>query len=254
MNCLKNTKNFFLPQSIFIYCVALNFVVIIFFLSNAKTCKSPRMYEMQKVCPFTPPSVQNEHGGWYYSKKLISTQHVAFDKIFGQALVNYLGKTKIYDIGAGVGQFKVFSTNSEVTVISFDGGNNIESLENTQVPIRNDPNFIIPKVCWIDASIPVNKLEPLDWVLSLEVGEHIPKSGESIFLDNLVKLSKIGVILSWAVKGQGGYHHVNTQNNDYIIKEMVKRGLKYDFHQSQLFRSSVSELKWLKNTIMVFKK
>ena len=29
------------------------------------------------------------------------------------------------------------------------------------------------------------------------------------FLDNIVRHARIGVVLSWAVPGQGGFHHVN---------------------------------------------
>lgn len=246
-----------MKQYIWILGAALSIIVLGFFFSEkSKTTayKPRRMYESKKMCPFTAPSYVNQNGGWYYTKKLIQKEHLPFDKGFGQALVQYLGKSKIYDIGAGVGQFEVFSKCSGVDTLSFDGGNNIESFENEHIPLQNDPNFVVPKICWIDASVPVEGMEPLDWVLSIEVGEHIQKSREKIFLDNLVNLSKIGVILSWAVKGQGGYQHINTQNNEYIINEMEKRGLHYDLRQSMYFRSSVSELSWLKNTVMVFKK
>ena len=36
-------------------------------------------------------------------------------------------------------------------------------------------------------------------------------------MDNLVRLSTKGIVLTWAVKGQGGHEHINTQNNDYVI-------------------------------------
>jgi 2-polyprenyl-3-methyl-5-hydroxy-6-metoxy-1,4-benzoquinol methylase len=50
-----------------------------------------------------------------------------------------------------------------------------------------------------------------DWILSLEVGEHIPHQLEDVFIGNLVRHAKKGIILSWAVPGQEGHHHVNNR-------------------------------------------
>jgi microcompartment protein CcmK/EutM len=206
------------------------------------------------VCPFTPPTTKEQHnGGWLYTKKLILTEHVSFDEGFGNALVEYWGNTTVYDIGAGVGQFKVFSKGSSVRTWAFDGGNNIAKFEGIHAPLRKDPNYIVPKVCWIDASVPLT-MAPKEWVMSIEVGEHIAKAREHIFLDNLVRLATRGVVLTWAIKGQGGHQHINEQNNEYIIHEMTKRGMRYDRCQSMLFRKSVTWWPWLRNTIMVFHK
>ncbi len=41
-------------------------------------------------------------------------------------------------------------------------------------------------------------LNKYDWIISLEVAEHIPAQFESIYIDNLVKHAKEGIILSWA--------------------------------------------------------
>jgi hypothetical protein len=217
---------------------------------TARTTSRPTL----ETCPFTPPSTTQQHnGGWMYTKALIQKEHVAFDKGFGNSLVEYFGNATVYDIGAGVGQFEVFSQGSSVRTWAFDGGNNIELMEGVQVPVRKDPNYVIPKVCWIDASVPLT-MEPKDWVISIEVGEHIAKAKESIFIDNLVKLAIRGVILTWAIKGQGGHQHINEQNNEYIIHEMNKRGMRYDRAQSMRFRNSVTWWPWLRNTVMVFHK
>lgn len=90
-----------------------------------------------------------------------------------------------------------------------------------------------------------------DCVLSLEVGEHIPVQNEQTFLNNVENCSTYLVILSWAIKGQGGEGHSNEQNNDYIIKEMAKRGFIIDHEESALLREK-AEVGWFKNTIMVF--
>ena len=39
--------------------------------------------------------------------------------------------------------------------------------------------------------------------MSLEVGEHLPQEFENIFIHNLHNNNKSGILLSWAIKGQG---------------------------------------------------
>jgi len=93
----------------------------------------------------------------------------------------------------------------------------------------------------------------VDCVISLEVGEHIPKEFESIFIDNLCNCSSKLLILSWAVEGQGGEGHVNCRNNDYIRGIFEgKNYLSLPEYEALLRQSST--LSWFKNTIMVFKK
>ena len=96
-------------------------------------------------------------------------------------------------------------------------------------------------------------LVPRDWVLSLEVGEHLPRKYEPALIDNLHRHNQRGIVLSWAVPGQGGFGHYNEQPNDYVIEKMTKLGYKYDPSASTQLRSA-SSLPWFKNTILVFRK
>jgi hypothetical protein len=85
------------------------------------------------------------------------------------------------------------------------------------------------------------------------VGEHIPKEFETIFIDNLIDNCTFGIILSWAVVGQGGTGHVNCQNNDYVKGKFYERGLKDAEELETQFRAD-AQISWFKNTIMVFRK
>ena len=208
------------------------------------------------VCPFAPPRNGIDNGAWNYTAGLIASAHVPFDPGFGAALMTYLVNATVADIGAGVGQLGFFlkQHNSSIEWHGFDGGYNIEDLYAARMPLNGYKDYVVPKVCWIDASKPFTLPQQPDWVVSIEVGEHIPKSGEATFIDNIVKNCRVGAILTWAVEGQGGYKHVNCRNNDYVIKQMQERGMKYDAEKSMFFRTTVRNLYWLKNTIMVFKK
>jgi len=89
--------------------------------------------------------------------------------------------------------------------------------------------------------------------MSLEVGEHLPPQFEDIFISNLHNNNTCGMVLSWAVKGQGGHGHFNEQNNDYIKSKICKLGYANDVKSENKLRRD-STLGWFKNTIMVFRK
>ena len=40
------------------------------------------------------------------------------------------------------------------------------------------------------------------------------------FLQNIQTHARVGAVLSWAIPGQGGLHHVNEQPRSYIIHRM----------------------------------
>jgi hypothetical protein len=117
----------------------------------------------------------------------------------------------------------------------------------------NVASFTSGFVQWADLTLPLHTARgaPADWVLCLEVGEHLPAQYEEGFLDNVDAHNRCGAILSWAVEGQAGKGHVNMHNNDYVINAMTKRGYTYDAATSMAGRD-VAELPWMKNTFMLF--
>ena len=93
----------------------------------------------------------------------------------------------------------------------------------------------------------------MDYVLCLEVGEHVPQDFESILIDNIDRHNSKGVILSWAIIGQGGDGHVNCKNNEYIKNIFLNLGYENDIREEKYLRQN-SLFDWFKNTIMVFKR
>jgi hypothetical protein len=151
------------------------------------------------------------------------------------------GVQSVVDLGCGMGDYAKFFIQNGIVCDAYDGNPNTPTLTNG-----------IGKV--LDFSVPFQLETPkYDCVLSLEVGEHIPKEYEQIFIDNLCKHSSKYILLSWAIVGQGGDGHVNCQNNDYVISEMEKRGFVYDEETSSNLRSAVTNAAWFRNTIMLFK-
>jgi hypothetical protein len=156
-------------------------------------------------------------------------------------LIEKFGITNVIDFGCGMGDYikRIMDLGCECQ--AYDGNPNTPLLTNG-----------IGKVLDFTEKFDLNK--KFDLVISLEVGEHIPKEYENIFINNICNHSHNYIIISWAIIGQGGDGHVNCQNNDYIINEITKRGFKYDLKNTKLLRDNATTAWWFKNTIMVFKK
>jgi len=107
------------------------------------------------------------------------------------------------------------------------------------------------QVKFLDLTLPQYWLPRYDWVLSMEVLEHIPAEFETVVLDNIDRAATHGVVLSWAVPGQPGFHHVNPRSPTYVNQTMLDRGFRMDLNNSLALRQQTSFF-WLKSNIMVF--
>ena len=164
-----------------------------------------------------------------------------FDPGLSQALLEFLeNQVDIVDFGCGNADYSKILLENGKQVDCFDGNPNTPEMTGG-----------IGKV--LDLSEEFNLEKKYECVISLEVGENIPKEKEQIFLDNLDRHCEQCIILSWALPGQGGDGHFNEQPNNYIINEMEKRNYKHWEESSNYFRNSVN-LWWFKKTIMVFLK
>jgi cyclopropane fatty-acyl-phospholipid synthase-like methyltransferase len=176
---------------------------------------------------------ENAHvvGGHYNDHKLIPH------------LINFLkheNASSIVDLGCGNGFYVKKMRMAGLNASGFDG--------NPNTPLITD------NVCGVmDLSVVKTFDDLYDWVLSFEVGEHLPKEFEDAFITNLHLNNKHGIILSWAVVGQGGTGHFNEQNNDYVKSKICALGYTNDIDSENMLRHN-SGLPWFKNTIMVFRK
>lgn len=146
----------------------------------------------------------------------------------------------IYDFGCGRGEYLqgLQELDSTLELTGFEG---------------HQTDGIFNNIVKQDLSIKM-ELSPVDMVISIEVGEHIPKEFEQTFIDNISNHAKGHIFLSWAIVGQSGLGHINCQNNDYIISQFADRGWKIEKDISNTTRSKMPNGIWLKNTIMIFTK
>jgi SAM-dependent methyltransferase len=112
--------------------------------------------------------------------------------------------------------------------------------------------------CYVaDLSVP-QEFGKANWVMSLEVAEHIPEEFEDVFIDNLHRHNTEGIVISWSIPTFGGDGHVNPKENSYVIDKFTKLGYKYDEDSTITLRYSCAGYPnpcwWFGFTIFVFRK
>jgi SAM-dependent methyltransferase len=185
----------------------------------------------------------SKSGAWILNKKDFRKEHVYCD-ILSNKIADYikiLKIHKIYDFGCGAGDYVKKFRNSGIEAYGFDGNPSTFDILNCRVQDLTE-----------DFSEP-----PVDFLMCLEVCEHVPKKYEDKLLQNINKHLNPGgtLLLSWAIIGQGGFGHVNCQNNDYVIKKIESMGYSFNKNDTEMFRQlDYINAYWFKNTIMVFNK
>ena len=177
------------------------------------------------------------HGGWCHD----ASEHFT-DESLAKALSELFKGQTVASLGDGYGGYKKL-LDSSGKVRQYDSYDGAPFCENKTHGL----------VKFLDISIPVYGLRLYDWVISLEVGEHIPKQYEHIFLDNIARHADKGIVLSWAVPGQGGHGHVNNQPLEYIVQQLDNRGFYRDLKHSYRLQNA-SHVDWLKNNTNVYRR
>lgn len=112
----------------------------------------------------------------------------------------------VMDLGSGMGYAAQYFHNKGMRVLAIDG------------MIENCRNAIYPTI-YLDLTIS-KAIASVDLVHCQEVVEHI----EERFLDNLLSSLACGkfILMTNALPGQGGYHHVNEQPTEYWINHLKR--------------------------------
>lgn len=180
---------------------------------------------------FEEPEI-HPHGFW------IGPSPHYFDRPLADSIVTYFRREMTYlcyDLGCGDGSYVRHFNDRGIKTIGFDNN-----------PEYEDDIFKADLTEKLD-------IRPLDVVLCLEVGEHIPEQFQDVFLDNVTRLATKRVILSWGIPDQEGHGHVNCRTNNWVKVQMAQRGWRYEAAPSNDFRKA-AELWWFRDTIMVFSK
>ncbi len=95
-------------------------------------------------------------------------------------------------------------------------------------------------------------------VNSTEVGEHLQKEHEAIFLDNLARITKDILILSWSK--HPGEQHFNPRTARYIQSQIKKRGFWIEKNATKRFRAELKSTvspyghQWWAETVTIYQK
>jgi 2-polyprenyl-3-methyl-5-hydroxy-6-metoxy-1,4-benzoquinol methylase len=193
----------------------------------------------KKVSKIRKHFTVHQHGYWIDAK----AKHY-FDSSLAESILEVFsreGVSSCVDFGCGAqGYYVHFLREHGIACEGYDGNPYSPKLSKGVVQV-------------LDLSQPFHLQKSFDWVISLEVGEHIPSQYETFFIENLQRHSKKGIILSWAVEGQKGRGHVNCRNNAYIEKVLQKYGYEKDPDMQRFLRKR-THLGWLKHTLMVFRR
>ena len=166
-----------------------------------------------------------------------------FDAGLAAALAGFFQERggNVLDVGCGDGSYLRSLREAGIECDGYDGSPNTPAMTGGLCGV-------------LDFSKPVQLDTRYDWVLSLEVGEHIPRELEPVFIDNLHACNTRGVVLSWAVPGQGGIGHANERSNEYVKDVFECLGYHNDVQAESLLRAAVTDCYWFRDTLMIFVK
>lgn len=204
------------------------------------------------------PRITHE-GGWCLSSRnttdvrlphnqsyLLPLHHVRADPGIVEGLLQlqqsvHGRRVSFNDFGAGVGQYghALLSRSPKLRWRGYDGAGNIDS-------------FTSGFVDWFDLSLPL-ALPRSDWLISLEVGEHVPHMLEEMVVRNLHAHNCRGVVLSWATLGQGGHFHVNNHGAEYLTSIFVGLGYYRNEELTSMMRTKAHR-PWFRSNLMVFER
>ena len=147
----------------------------------------------------------------------------------------------VVEFGAGLGCYTHGLADAGIDVRGFDGLPDIA---------KRTGGLVRSADLSTDVSLAVGSSS---WVLCLEVAEHIPKQFEEQFLRNLNATARDGLVLSWSASsvGQG---HVNPRDARWVVLRMRGLGWAHDPSSTRTLRTSVRNIFWLRDTLIVFRR
>ncbi|XP_052795656.1 uncharacterized protein LOC128228396 isoform X2 [Mya arenaria] len=184
----------------------------------------------------------SETGGWCEKASKEDSGHHMTDNNLVAALIELFTGKFVGSFGDGPGRYKQLLIESG-KVKGYDAYDGAPYCDVTSQG----------RVQFLDLTLPQYGLPVYDWAMSLEVAEHIPEKFESVFINNVVRHAREGVVLSWARPGQGGYSHINNKPFEYVKNLMNDLGFSHDEQASQKLQTAAS-FDWFKHNTNVFRR
>lgn len=156
-------------------------------------------------------------------------------------LKEYLPKDQyVFDFGCGNGYYISELEKEGFTCMGFEG-----------FPLNN---FLSKSVNVADLTCPI-VIGAKGSVISLEVGEHLPKEAQETFMGTVTRHCKGKLIFSWAEIGQPGLGHINCRDQKEVIADVCARGFKYMEELTLQVRATIEEnTSWFQRTLLIFER
>lgn len=177
-----------------------------------------------------------------FTPKEARTEHKFSPRLANALLTVIPANRPVYDFGCGKGDYIRHLEQQGMRVFGYEGTPDMAEL-----------------VGWngikqADITEPIN-VKKQGTVLCLEVLEHIEPEFTDSAISNLVNACSGRMVVSWALKGQGGCGHVNEQNEEWVIERFEREGFVLNGLASERLRKAGgSDLWWFKKSIYVFDK
>jgi len=216
----------------------LFFIVIIIFKNNIMNAVYLIHIKLNKIFKYSYTDNKNSDSGFWNDDQ--RQTHITSNVLQKKLLKFYKknGVKKIIDFGCGDCSYVKFLRKNGIDAYGIDQNNNM-----------------IGEKYYLHQDLTNNLDLNCEYAQSFEVGEHIPLEKMDIFIDNICRSAKKGVIISWAVEGQGGDGHINERNNDFIIKQFRKRKFVLDKKACSFFKNDYygNNFLYFPLSMMVFK-
>ena len=219
--------------------------ILAFFFFLTPPLKNSTEFEQSSTSTFVPHKVRataTKTGAWH----LPEGYEYYFDEPLARAMVAYFkqeGKfwatPSVIEFGSGTGKYLQYFLKKQINARGYDG---VDDIYKRSGGLVNHIELTVK-----------NKLGEADYIVCLEVAEHIPKDFEQIFLENLVSHAKKAIVLSWAPPEQSGVGHVNTKKKEDVVQLMQVHGYKLDENSSKIIRDAAT-LPWFKKNLLLFRK
>lgn len=145
--------------------------------------------------------------------------------------------TTVVDFGAGAGHYcRFLNQTGHISCLAFDGS--------SAAPEYTDG---VVQTMLLDQPIDLGR--SFDWVMCIEVAEHIPREYEATFLDNLRRHAREGLIISWSEHGGGGVHP-NARPWGEVLELLSAAHFRHDEAATADIRTRIS---WLRGAVHVFR-
>ena len=155
-------------------------------------------------------------------------------------LITKYGLKSYLDVGCGPGGMVELALSKGLDALGIDGDFTLA---------RKYPNFVIHDYNTGPAPLPEGKLFDLGW--SCEFLEHVEERFMSNYMNTFSRCKRI--IVTHALPGQGGHHHVNEKDVNYWFHKFGENGFLLDLKTTNEMRQvSTMKQRYIRQNGLVF--